>query len=180
MQKFLPLILSVLVHLPLIFAITQNRPLHKEKQHTSLYVSTIHQNSSIAKKTTSISNTVNNKAPINFSEPQQSNSQQETTTLPNSATKVQIPFHQLANGRNFTLPTYPPRALENRIEATILVEIELSSSGKITNLSWINEDKKNLPFFVEVEKAIANWEFDPCDTFQIRTTQKEFVFKLKE
>ena len=94
--------------------------------------------------------------------------------------QIQIPFEALATGKNFKMPIYPPKALANQIEATLTVKMEINPAGKIINFTWLDEDKKNSPFFEEIKKALPDWEFSPSPENQIRTTTKEFIFKIKK
>lgn len=68
--------------------------------------------------------------------------------------------------RNFELirrvnPTYPPRALRDRVQGWVEIEFTVTSTGDVTDVTVINAQPKRGDFDREAVRAVQQWKFRP-------------------
>lgn len=93
----------------------------------------------------------------------------ETTPAPTVASVTPAPSAVSPSSqqdRNFELirrvnPTYPPRALRDRVQGWVEIEFTVSTTGDVTDVRVVNAQPKRGDFDREAIRAVQQWKFRP-------------------
>jgi TonB family protein len=89
----------------------------------------------------------------------------------------EISSKDISKGIDLPSPIYPKRAIEERLEGEVIVELLIGRSGSVISVSVIKSSKHSILDQVCVNTIQEEWVFPPADT--IRKTTKRFVFSLQ-
>jgi TonB family protein len=89
----------------------------------------------------------------------------------------EVSFESVSKGIYLPSPLYPPRAVEERVEGEVIVELLIGRSGVISSITIIQSSHSSILDQACIDAIQNKWVFSPSST--IRKTTKRFVFSLQ-